>query len=130
VIDICELYNAGTSQGRRGRGSLRCFWKFWLALSLILENYRTQFSPILEKHIRQLSSIFEIFCMKAAHLSQEKTEKLFPHEDTSLGSIRKGFMDINEKCVSCVFKNSGYSDDLCNITFCNHIFPMLFYVQN
>jgi hypothetical protein len=78
-------------------------------------------------NIRRFSPILETFCMKAANVSSEKTEKLLSRPDTPVSSIHMGCVDVNDKCFfSRHFENSGHSDDLCNINLCNHIFPMLF----
>jgi hypothetical protein len=107
--------------------SARKVWHFSNRLFSLLRNVCIDMSSYKLNNIRRFSAILETFSMKAANVSSEKTEKLLSSPDIPVSSIHMGFVDVNDKCFfSRLFKNSGHSDDLCNINLCNHIFLMLF----
>ncbi len=101
-LSVCPLWYFGLRGGATGEDgwvppALENFgWVFlriWGTYQAIFSDFgeicQTIFSGLgenssLEKIIRQFSSILEIFCTKAANLSQEKTEKNSYHTQTHL----------------------------------------------
>ncbi len=116
--------------GGGGVSSLLLLWKILAGTFFGFKNCVGQSSPNSKKSIRRFSSILEIFFKKAAYLSLEKTEKLLSRQEIPASTIHMVCVDGNDKCVfSLLFKNSGHSDDLRDFNSCNHIFPMLVYVE-